>query len=210
VTSGYASAQGSVALDAGEGAVAFASQSNPNSAYVAFEGDDRQVEVFDPTRGVARRLVTRGAVDTVPTKTVSEARAATPAEIRQLAASLGQPIYWAGRRPSVTYEVSQNADGSIFVRYLPEDTSAGSPEEHLTVATYPLAGAHEQTKALGEEPGMEVIDLGKNAIAVFSEAPGTNHGYVAFPGVDYQIEVFDPAPGAARRVVEAGRIAPVG
>ena len=86
-------------------------------------------------------------------RVAAEAKAVTPSELRQLSASLGQPIYWAGPAPSVTYEVSQNADGSIYVRYLPEGTAVGDPEEHRTIATYPLADAHDQTKSLADEAG---------------------------------------------------------
>jgi hypothetical protein len=209
VTSGHATAQGSQQLDAGEGVVAFVSSSNRTSVYAAFEGLDQQIEVYDPTPGVARRLVSRGALAQVPTDRVTEAKAVTPGELRQLSASLGQPIYWAGPVPSVTYEVSQNADGSIYVRYLPEGTAAGDPTEHRTIATYPLADANDQTKSLADEGGMDQIELGGVVVAVFSETPGTKNVYVAYPGVDYQVEVFDPVPGAARRLVEAGRIAPV-
>ena len=56
---------------------------------------------------------------------------------------------------------------------------------------------------------MGQTELDGGGVAVFPEAPGTKNVYVAYPGVDYQVEVFDPVPGAARRLVEAGRIAPV-
>jgi hypothetical protein len=29
------------------------------------------------------------------------------------------PVYWAGPRPSYTYELTRTSDGRIFVRYLP-------------------------------------------------------------------------------------------
>ncbi len=57
VTKGNAEAGGSVEIPVGDSAVAFASQSNPTSAYIAFSGSDFQIEVYDPTPGVARGLV---------------------------------------------------------------------------------------------------------------------------------------------------------
>jgi hypothetical protein len=209
VTSGHATAQGSQQVDAGEGAVAFFSSSNPTSVYAAFDGFDQQIEVYDPKPGVARRLVAGGALAQVPTKRVTEAKAVTPTELRQLSASLGQPIYWAGPAPSMTYEVSQNADGSIYVRYLPEGTAVGDATEHRTIATYPLPDAFDQTTSLADDAGMGQIELDDGGVAVFPEARGAKNVYVAYPDLDYQVEVFDPVPGAARRLVTAGRIAPV-
>jgi hypothetical protein len=34
--------------------------------------------------------------------------------------------------------------------------------------------------------------------------------YVAYPGTGIQVEVYDPAPGAALRLVSSQRIVPVG
>ena len=57
---------------------------------------------------------------------------------------------------------------------------------------------------------MALIGLEGGGIAVFPRGAGTKHGYVAYPDVDYQVEIFDPVPGAARKLVTAERIAPVG
>jgi hypothetical protein len=43
-------------------------------------------------------------------------------------------------------------------------------------------------------------------------ATGTlaTNGHVAFPGVDFQVEVFDPTPGAGVAAVKAGGLTMVG
>jgi hypothetical protein len=207
VTSGHATAQGSQQLDAGEGAVAF---SGRNSVYVAYDGLDQQIEVYDPTPGVARRLVSRGALAQVPTERVAEAKAVTPRELTQLSTSLGQPIYWAGRAPGATYELTQNAEGWVYVRYLSDGVEVGDPDPRRTIGTYPFSDAFEQTKALGEQPGMELVKLDDGGIGVFREGPGARQGYVAYPDADFQVEVFDPTPGAAAELIRSGAIVPVG
>lgn len=209
-TKALAGSHGSSKIALGSGAVAFSAKDNHSSVYVSFPGSDRQIEVYDPTPGEARRLVEQGAVTRVPASAPTEARAATPQELKQLSASLGQPIYWAGTARGATYEVSQNAEGSTYVRYIPEGVSIGDPRELKTIATYPLGGAYDRTRALADESGMALIQLGGGGIAVFPKAAAATHGYVAYPDSDYQVEVFDPVPGAARRLVKAGRIAPAG
>jgi hypothetical protein len=34
--------------------------------------------------------------------------------------------------------------------------------------------------------------------------------HLAYPGVDYQVEVYDPSPRVARRVAVSGKVRPVG
>src|SRR5215472_2310686 len=43
----------------------------------------------------------------------------TPAQLTQLAASLGHPIFWLGGRSGDTYEMVRTHNGSIYIRYLP-------------------------------------------------------------------------------------------
>ena len=47
-----------------------------------------------------------------------------------------------------------------------------------------------------------------NGIAVYSNSTPTNV-YVAFPGTNEEIEVFDPSPKHARALIASGQIAPV-
>jgi hypothetical protein len=209
-TSALARSPGSSAASPGGGGVAFSGKRNASSVYVAFPGSDYQIEVYDPTPGEARRLVEQGAVGRVPASTPRAARAATLPELRRLSASLGQPIYWAGPGRGMTYEVSQNTEGSVYVRYVPEGVNIGDPRELRTVATYPLGGAYDRTKDVSGKPGMALTEHQGGGIAVFPNGAGAKHGYVAYRGSDYQVEVFDPDAGVARRLVKAGRIAPVG
>ena len=122
-------------------------------------------------------------------------------ELKSLAGRLGQPVYWVGHRPGTMYEVTEESDG-VHLRYLPRGAEVGDPRPLLTVATYPVAKAFEVTSGL-RGVGTNVTPLPGGAIsAVSSSRP--NSAYVAFPGIPYQVEVYDPDPaavsGLARRV----------
>jgi hypothetical protein len=208
VTQSHARAQGSIPVDPKNGGVGFTSAANATSVYVAFPGSDFQIEVFHPTPARAQKIVERGTVERVPANAVASARAATPEDLNELSSSLGQPIYWAGPEPNTTYEATESA-GSVYVRYLPEGVKVGDAQPQTTVATYPLANAFAKTRAVGRQPGMELVKLPGGGVAAFEQGSDVTHGYVAYPQVQFQVEVFDPMPGAARELVEAGRIAPV-
>jgi hypothetical protein len=58
VTSRLAAGRSSVPVDVGKGAVAFSSRKSPESVFLAYRGSGTQIEVYDPTPGRARDLVT--------------------------------------------------------------------------------------------------------------------------------------------------------
>lgn len=207
-TQTLADAEGSIAVSVGSGGVAFVKGANATSVYAAFPDSDYQIEVFDPTPGAAQALVEQGLLTRVAAQATASARKVTPAQLRAFAADAGQPVYWAGAKPGATLELSDSGDGRIYVRYLPDGVAVGDPGAYPTVATYALADAFNQTKAIADQPAVDLIELDGGGVAAFAAGDVTN-GYVAFPGEDFQVEVFDPVPGAARKLVEAGTIAQV-
>jgi hypothetical protein len=64
-TEAVAGSKGSVRIDVGSGAVAFYSRTHPTSVYFARQGEDYQVEVFDPDAAAARALVASGRLRAV-------------------------------------------------------------------------------------------------------------------------------------------------
>ncbi len=126
--------------------------------------------------------------------------------LRTLSRSVNAPIYWAGPQAGYTYELTRTENGSIYVRYLPPGVTAGvGGARYLVVATYPFAGALE---ALRKVAAGEAVDVPGSGIAVPSENyPQSVH--VAFPNLNYQIEVYDPSPARSLRVATSGRLKPV-
>jgi hypothetical protein len=64
-TSKLAAGSGSTPIDIGKDGVAFSSGKSPESVFLAFRGSGVLIEVFDPTPGRARDLVTSGRVTAV-------------------------------------------------------------------------------------------------------------------------------------------------
>lgn len=125
-----------------------------------------------------------------------------------LAAAIPDPVYWVGMQAERMYELSQTADGKSYVRYLPPGVKAGDSRTVLTVGTYPLEDAYAATESASKQEGSVAIPVPGDAVAFHGEGSDTN-AYVAFPGSDFQIEVYDPIPGQARRLVEQGAVEPV-
>jgi hypothetical protein len=128
--------------------------------------------------------------------------------LETLANTLGHPIYWVGPRPRVVYELTSALDGRIFLRYLPAGSKAGAAGAYLSVGTYPFAGAFAATVRAGGQKGFARVKVGAGVAAVYARGRPTNV-YLAFRGADYQIELFDPKPGGARRIAAERRVVPV-
>jgi hypothetical protein len=142
-----------------------------------------------------------------PAAVGAQPSAASVPLLEAFAARLGHPIYWAGPKPGYTYELTQTADGRVFIRYLPSGVAIGDPRpDFLTVATYPFPGAFTTVKRTSG--GAVALKVAHGGIAVVdTRYPKSIH--LAYPGVGYQIEVFDPSPPAGRALVAAGRITQV-
>ena len=135
---------------------------------------------------------------------------ATVQSLRALASTVGHPIYWAGPRGGVKYELTQTTDGRIYIRYLPRNVAIGDRRgAYLIVATYPVENAFRAVQTAARESGAHKITLSSGALAVYNDSSPSNV-YFALPGSNYQIEVYDPKTGAARSLVTSGRITPIG
>jgi hypothetical protein len=121
---------------------------------------------------------------------------------------VGYPVYWAGPRVGVEYEVSRPEVGRTYVRYLPKGEEAGSEQQFLTVGSYEQADAVAAIRKLGQKSGTILIEVAGGG-AAYAEGPQATSAYLAFPGVDTQVEVFDPQGGEALRLIRSGAIVPV-
>ena len=137
------------------------------------------------------------------------AKGVSPDDLRSLSAKVGHPIYWLGEESGHIYELTQLQNGRIFVRYLPHGVPIGSPEAIYTiVGTYPVANAYNVMKQLAKKPGEHSFAAPNNGLAVYSSARPTNV-YLAYPGSNLQVEVFDPSPQHARSLIATGHVVPV-
>jgi hypothetical protein len=209
-TQSVANRSDSVKLPLPVDGIAFYSRSSPTNVYLAFPGSNYQIEVFDPNPQTARSLVEQGVIQPVSWRSPGAITgygvgAASVARLKTLSSQLGHPVYWAGTQPGTTYELTQTANGRVFVRYLPAGAKIGATVQYPFVGTLPVPNALAATTRAANQSGSVKIQVGGDAVAFYSQSRPTNI-YLAYPGSNYQIEVFNPNPQQARSLVSSGRI----
>jgi hypothetical protein len=103
-------------------------------------------------------------------------------------------------------ELTQEADGSVYLRYLPEGAEAGASQgRSLTVGTYVVAGATGALRRTAARNRGELRRLENGALSLVDPA-SSRSVYLAFPRSNLQIEVYDPEPGRALKMVKAGAV----
>jgi hypothetical protein len=156
-------------------------------------------------------LIVRGGGSSGKTNTatlpVAAPHAASVQELRALASRAGRPIYWAGTESGRVYELTVTKSGRTYVRYLPHGVAIGNNGGYTFVGTYPFRNAYQALKTLAKKGDVSFTVPG-NGLAVYSNSSPTNV-YVAFPGTNEEIEVYDPSPKHARALIASGQIAPV-
>lgn len=150
-------------------------------------------------------LLLRGDPEEEPA-TRARAAGVSLQRLNAIAAGVPHPVYWVGASSGTTYEFTRTKDGRIYVRYLPEGTEVGSARgDYLTVGTYPVRRAFDTLRATARRQGAATIELDGGGLAFQDENRPTSV-YVAYPGSEYQIEVFDPSGGRALELVRGGRL----
>ncbi len=130
--------------------------------------------------------------------------------LESFAHSAPGPVYWAGPRDGVEYEVTATSSGRVYVRYLPVGVSAGDRRaDFLVVGTYPQAHAFADLRHAGSGPQSISFRIHDGGLMVYSFRRPSSV-YVGYPGRKYQLEVYDPSGEVARNLVTAGKIVPVG
>jgi hypothetical protein len=208
-----ASKTGAVKIPIANGGVAFYPGASPSNVYIAFPGADQQIEVFHPDPAMAHELVGNGAIEPVdvssaPSTGETTVTSASLAELKALPEEVGHPVYWVGPKAEGTYELTKTPGGRIFIRYLPKGDKVGSPTPRLLVATFPVDDAFGVTERAAQAENAVRVPVGGGAVAFYSTSSPSNV-YLAFPGSDYQIEVFDPDPKRAEALVRSGQVEPV-
>ena len=79
---------------------------------------------------------------------------------------------------------------------------------YTIIGTYPVQNAHGVLEKLAKKSGELSFTAPHNGLGVFSTSRPTNV-YVAYPGSNLEIEVFDPSPDRARKLITSGQVKPV-
>jgi hypothetical protein len=138
-----------------------------------------------------------------------EANVVSTDELRDAAEDRETPVYWAGERQGTELELSEPDADRAYVRYLTEGAAAGDTKpDYLTVGTYASDDPIAELRKQGKEPGGVLGTAPGGAVVYFNRSEPLSV-YIAYPGVDAQIEVYDPAFNQALRLVNAGQVVPV-
>jgi hypothetical protein len=140
----------------------------------------------------------------------ASSRIVSPAELRSAAAVSPTPIYWAGEQPDTEIELTEEPDGSVYVRYLPEGAEVGSEaDSSLTIGTYPQDDPEAELDAVAARPGAKILK-GENGREVVSSKESPYSLYFASPDNTVQVEVYDPSARRAAELALSAEVEPAG
>ena len=110
---------------------------------------------------------------------------------------LGVDVYWAGPVDGAKYTLAAPAEGQAYVRYLPNgDGLTDTKPNYVVIATYTTADAFTATQAAGNQSN-GVTFINNQGAAVYYNKDVPTNVYVAYPNLNYQIEVFSPIAATA-------------
>ena len=119
-------------------------------------------------------------------------------------------IYWVGPQGDTRYLLTIDKTGSGIIRYIPISGAVSSTTTATrTVATYNANGAYAKSVSVSTKVGNSTFQNADKSL-VFYKNSDTNDIFMAFPGKNFQVEIFDPVAGQALSLaVLAGQVRPV-
>ena len=128
--------------------------------------------------------------------------------LQKLVTAFAEPVYWVGPEQGVRYGVEQRPNGQVYVRYLTAQMKSDTTAT-LTVGTYPMNNAYGYMTKNAKKNGWTRLATGVGGVTAFASSAPSRSVYLALPYSNYQIEIYDPKPGRAVALVQAGRALPV-
>jgi len=144
------------------------------------------------TFGLANQLSPELAERTTLAAQTSGGVCLSEKELRTLITENKIVAYWTGPLKDATYSINATTPGQVFIRYIPKGMDCGSTEAKFRViATYSETDAYNSTLQAGNQAEGVSLSNPDGSVVYFSKnAP--NNVYVAYPNLDYQIEIYDP------------------
>lgn len=113
---------------------------------------------------------------------------------------VGGSIFWAGAMPGAKYTFNHLAAGQDYIRYLPNGQGlSDTTQNYRVIATYKEATAYATISAAAKLKTGVSLTNPDGSIVYYAKATPT-HVYMAFKNFPYQIEIFDPIPGASLKL----------
>jgi hypothetical protein len=127
-------------------------------------------------------------------------------DLRDASVELGHQIYWLGERPGTELELTRKGNGEVYVRYLTGGAEPGDTRPlFVTVGTYPVQDAVAAVKRAAKAAGTKPLPIAHGGYA-FVNPGNPSSVYFAYPGSDYQVEVFAPKAAEALELVTSGKV----
>lgn len=154
------------------------------------------------TFALPNQTVTKAVATPTPTANVNTSgqAALTSDQLRVEVKNVGGSIFWAGALPGALYTYNHLAPGQDYIRYLPNGQGLNDKtQNYRVIATYKQATAY-QTILAASKLGTGVSITNPDGSLVYYAKATPTHVYMAFKNFGYQIEIFDPIPGASLKL----------
>jgi hypothetical protein len=123
--------------------------------------------------------------------------ALTQNQLESLVAEESITAYWAGPRPGYLYSIDTTSKDRVFLQYIQANkNSSNVVANSRVIATYFTKDGFARTVAAATQPGNTGF-RNPNGSVVFYDKNRNTDIYLAFPGREVQIEIFDPLAGQA-------------
>ena len=118
-------------------------------------------------------------------------------ELFQLVKDNQLTAFWAGPQEGAKFSLTVTADKQVFIKYLPSGNGLSDTNpNYRIIATYPEPAAFDITRAAGTQSNA-VAFVNNDGAAVYYDKSKANNVYLAYSGINYSVEIFDPDAEAA-------------
>lgn len=158
--------------------------------------------IFSGSRTVSLSLVQPDSATASPSANavnpISSGQVAlTESELISAVKKVGSSVYWLGSAVGNKYAFNNLAADQNFIRYLPGGNGvADTAQKYRIIGTYKDQTAYETMKKASLS-STGVSSTNPDGSIVYYDKATPLHVYLAFKNLPYQIEIFDPTPGAA-------------
>lgn len=142
------------------------------------------------------------------TVTVGEPVVVDAGQLSAFAGESETPVYWLGEHDDDKYELTETAAGRVYVRYLEAGVEAG--DALTTVAVYPSEDPVAALRRSARNRSGAKLGRTADGAVLLIDPTSPDNAHLAYPGEEFQVEVFSPAPGEALRLASRGAVQPVG
>lgn len=144
------------------------------------------------------------AVIATPTPTANASASGQAAlsedQLRAEVRKIGGTIFWAGSVSGAKYTFNHLAAGQDYIRYLPNGQGlSDTNQNYRVIATYKETTAYDTIVAAAKLKTGVSLTNPDGSVVYYAKATPT-HVYMAFKNFPYQIEIFDPIPGASLKL----------